>query len=55
MPGQSTTAGSVATGGIEFDPLSAACSPVGCDTFVQADIPGLIKMTTATRTVRINP
>ncbi len=55
LAGQSTTASSVGTGGIALDPLSGACSAVGCDTFVDANIPGLVKTLTATRTVQITP
>ena len=53
--GQSLTASSTDVGGIAFDPLSGACSAVGCDTFVAADIPDLVRPTTATRTVRVIP
>jgi hypothetical protein len=55
LPGQSSTSGAVATGGIAFDPLSGACSPTGCSTFVDADIPGFIKTTAANRLVQITP
>ena len=55
LAGQDRTAATTGTGGIAFDPLSGACSATGCDTFVEADIPGLVKTTVATRTVRVTP
>jgi hypothetical protein len=43
----------VATGGIAFDPLSAACDSSGCATFVNADLPGFIKTAAANVSVRV--
>jgi hypothetical protein len=55
LPGQSSTSNAVSTGGIAFDPLSGACSPTGCSTFVDADIPGFTRTTAANRLVQITP
>ena len=55
LRGESASSGSVATGGIAFDALSGSCTDVGCDTFVEATIPGWIKTQQATRLVRVTP
>jgi hypothetical protein len=55
LPGQSRTASSTGTGGIAFDPLSGACTAAGCDTVVDANLVGLVKVATATRVVRVTP
>ena len=55
LRGQSASSASVDTGGIAFDALSGACTDVGCDTFVEATIPGWIKTQQATRLVRVTP